>query len=231
MKIIIANATHAEYAELICNTIEESAKVRGTGIARRTPEYILTKMTNGNAIIAQEILSVKLTEKELRQVAEVMDTNGGHQVELCALEKLTERLQEEIFTKQLPEILPEDTEWENIYVELQEDMPQELVEAADQYVRMKSVTFVYFIQKDGTELKREGEFGISPKAFAAMRKTALSEEARESDYELMQRLFPKEYEEVTELVKEYAFKECVRDFGQGFPAVLKEFPYQVYTNL
>lgn len=52
MKIIIANNTHAEYAELICNTIEESAKVRGTGIARRTPEYILTKMTNGNAIIA-----------------------------------------------------------------------------------------------------------------------------------------------------------------------------------
>lgn len=52
MKIVIANLTHADYAELICNTIEESAKVRGTGIARRTPEYILTKMTNGNAIIA-----------------------------------------------------------------------------------------------------------------------------------------------------------------------------------
>ena len=52
MKIIIANTTHAEYAELICDTIEESAKVRGTGIARRTPEYILTKMANGNAIIA-----------------------------------------------------------------------------------------------------------------------------------------------------------------------------------
>lgn len=52
MKIVIANLTHADYAELICNTIEESAKVRGTGIARRTPEYILTKMANGNAIIA-----------------------------------------------------------------------------------------------------------------------------------------------------------------------------------
>lgn len=52
MKIIIANKTHANYAEVICDTIEESAKVRGTGIARRTPEYILTKMENGNAIIA-----------------------------------------------------------------------------------------------------------------------------------------------------------------------------------
>ncbi len=52
MKIIIANESHANYAEIICNTMEESAKVRGTGIARRSPEYILKKMSNGNAIIA-----------------------------------------------------------------------------------------------------------------------------------------------------------------------------------
>lgn len=52
MKIVIANESHARYAEIICTTIEESAKVRGTGIARRTPEYILKKMANGNAMIA-----------------------------------------------------------------------------------------------------------------------------------------------------------------------------------
>ncbi len=52
MKIIIANKSHACYAEIICNTIEESAKVRGTGIARRTPEYIIDKMQKGNAVIA-----------------------------------------------------------------------------------------------------------------------------------------------------------------------------------
>ena len=54
MKIVIANTCHAKYAEIICDTIEESARIRGTGIARRTPEYILTKMENGNAIIALE---------------------------------------------------------------------------------------------------------------------------------------------------------------------------------
>tara|TARA_R100000935_G_scaffold38053_1_gene59352 strand:- start:8394 stop:9020 length:627 start_codon:yes stop_codon:yes gene_type:complete len=52
MKITIANLSHAKYAEIICDTMEESAKVRGTGIARRSPEYILKKMENGNAIIA-----------------------------------------------------------------------------------------------------------------------------------------------------------------------------------
>lgn len=54
MKIVIANESHAKFAEIICHTMEESAKVRGTGIARRTPEYVLTKMRNGNAVIALE---------------------------------------------------------------------------------------------------------------------------------------------------------------------------------
>lgn len=54
MKVVIANNAHSNYAQIICDTIEESARVRGTGIARRTPEYILTKMHNGNAIIALE---------------------------------------------------------------------------------------------------------------------------------------------------------------------------------
>lgn len=52
MKIIIANTSHSRYAGIICDTIEESAKVRGTGIARRTPEYIINKMEKGNAVIA-----------------------------------------------------------------------------------------------------------------------------------------------------------------------------------
>ncbi len=52
MKIVIANKSHASYAEEICKNIEESAKVRGTGIARRTPEYIISKMEKGNAVIA-----------------------------------------------------------------------------------------------------------------------------------------------------------------------------------
>jgi len=54
MKIVIADKSHSIYAEIICQTIAESANVRGTGIARRTPEYIMTKMENGNAVIALE---------------------------------------------------------------------------------------------------------------------------------------------------------------------------------
>lgn len=52
MEIVIADKSHSIYAEIICDTIAESANVRGTGIAKRTPEYIITKMENGNAVIA-----------------------------------------------------------------------------------------------------------------------------------------------------------------------------------
>ena len=54
MEIVIANKSHTIYAETICETIEAAAQVRGTGIAKRKPEYVITKMENGNAVIALE---------------------------------------------------------------------------------------------------------------------------------------------------------------------------------
>ena len=52
MNIVIANESHFKYADAICDTIADSAKVRGTGIAKRTPEYIRKRLQNGNAVIA-----------------------------------------------------------------------------------------------------------------------------------------------------------------------------------
>ncbi len=52
MEIIIADKSHSRYAAIICDTISDSANVRGTGIAKRTPDYIISKMEKGNAVIA-----------------------------------------------------------------------------------------------------------------------------------------------------------------------------------
>jgi N-acetylglutamate synthase-like GNAT family acetyltransferase len=52
MEIVIANNSHSMYADTICETILEAAQVRGTGIAKRKPEYIISKMEQGNAVIA-----------------------------------------------------------------------------------------------------------------------------------------------------------------------------------
>jgi len=52
VKIEIAVKHHIKYCNVISETIKSSAKVRGTGIALRTPEYIQTKIENNNAVIA-----------------------------------------------------------------------------------------------------------------------------------------------------------------------------------
>jgi hypothetical protein len=48
----VATCSHLEFAHLICSEMEASAKARGTGIARRTPEYLAAKMLEGKAVIA-----------------------------------------------------------------------------------------------------------------------------------------------------------------------------------
>lgn len=50
--IVVASEAHAGYAEQICDEMAESAKARGTGIARRSPEYVADKMREGKAVIA-----------------------------------------------------------------------------------------------------------------------------------------------------------------------------------
>lgn len=48
----IAIAEHIVFAEEIVTEMAESAKARGTGIAKRTPAYIAGKMQEGKAVIA-----------------------------------------------------------------------------------------------------------------------------------------------------------------------------------
>ncbi len=53
-QIIVRVATQADthYAPIIIAEIAESARARGTGIAKRSPEYIAAKMQEGKAVIA-----------------------------------------------------------------------------------------------------------------------------------------------------------------------------------
>lgn len=67
-KIIIqlANQNHLDFATIICDAMATSAKQRGTGIAKRTPEYIQQKIMEGKAVIAL--------------------SNDGHWVGFCYIE-------------------------------------------------------------------------------------------------------------------------------------------------
>ncbi len=52
IEVMFAQPEHAVHAERICTLIYESAQQRGTGIARRSNEYISQKITGGKAVVA-----------------------------------------------------------------------------------------------------------------------------------------------------------------------------------
>lgn len=52
VEVLYATPEHAKYAQEICEVIESAAKARGTGIAKREPKYIKSKIEKGEAVIA-----------------------------------------------------------------------------------------------------------------------------------------------------------------------------------
>lgn len=52
VKVIVADETHLSYVDEILDTINAAARVRGTGIAKRSPEYVRQKMLEHKAVIA-----------------------------------------------------------------------------------------------------------------------------------------------------------------------------------
>ena len=52
IQVLVAGPEHEVYVDTILQTIADAAKVRGTGIAKRTHEYLTTKMKEAKAVIA-----------------------------------------------------------------------------------------------------------------------------------------------------------------------------------
>ncbi len=54
IQVMVADESHVKYVDTILQTIADAAKVRGTGIANRSPEYVATKIREAKAVIALE---------------------------------------------------------------------------------------------------------------------------------------------------------------------------------
>ena len=52
IEVVVADESHEKYIDTILETISDAAKVRGTGIAKRTHEYLESKMREAKAVIA-----------------------------------------------------------------------------------------------------------------------------------------------------------------------------------
>ena len=52
IEVVVAGEDHIRYVDEILDTITRAAKVRGTGIAKRSPEYVKQKMLEHKAVVA-----------------------------------------------------------------------------------------------------------------------------------------------------------------------------------
>ncbi len=54
IQVVVATVMHLKYVDQVNDEIDSASKARGTGIARRTYDYIANKMLEGKAVIALE---------------------------------------------------------------------------------------------------------------------------------------------------------------------------------
>ena len=77
ISVVFADSSHAHYAPRICDLIYESALQRGTGIAKRSPEYIAAKMTGGKAVVAldgEKLVGFSYTSSPPRDLSSIRST-------------------------------------------------------------------------------------------------------------------------------------------------------------
>ena len=55
VEILVAGAEHYQFAPEICGLIEEAARARGTGIAKRKPEYVQSNFVRGISKLMVEL--------------------------------------------------------------------------------------------------------------------------------------------------------------------------------
>ena len=65
IKVFVADERHIKYVDTILDTIERAAKIRGTGIAKRSPEYVKKKSNHsiGRRQVRRLLLYRKLEQQ------------------------------------------------------------------------------------------------------------------------------------------------------------------------
>ena len=77
VKVMVADESHIKYIDTILTTIAEAAKKRGSGIAKRSPEYVATKMREAKAVIALRARSSQVSATSKHGAT---STTSPHQV-------------------------------------------------------------------------------------------------------------------------------------------------------
>ena len=163
---------------------------------------------------------IYLSEKDLREVARVMEENGGFAPELPVFQKLDARLFEICIEEYNENYAPADEHfWDEYTLEYDDEVQEVVLEAAEEYVTHKDVS-VTFYYGDGAAQCDSVDLGLKPNVFRRLIETARKDHAGKTDFDLLAETDAEAYRQVKEQVAQCAGRDAA-------DITLKEFPYQV----
>lgn len=176
--------------------------------------------------------AVDLSEKEIKQVASIMELHDGYAVEICDLKDLHDKVWNYciLYYQDLCASTNREFDWDSMSLQVQENMPKELVTAAEPYIVNKSVDINYYYLLNGEERKMTVKASIPAEVFNTMVEMVKSGKTGKSDFELLREIDDVAYHNILYCSLEDAYKEMKCNANEQEP-YLKEFPYQVYDNL
>ena len=172
----------------------------------------------------RKTLKVELDEEQIREVARVMDENGGFPVPFSIIQNVEEYVDEKFAFYYQSYFAPdEDDFWDNYLFEVDEEIPEALLTEAEKYVTHKDVDITYYYMKDGKERSGSVSCSLKPNSFWTMVECAKKNREGNTDFVELASFSPVTYDVVMRLVH----AGIVGDDVNPKDIYLNEFPYKV----
>ena len=169
----------------------------------------------------QKSLELPVTDKQVREVAKVMDRHGGFAPELSMFTDLDSYLFEKSTEYYQLFYAPDDDDfWDTYMLTNGEKVPDAVLQAAEKYVTHKVAEVVYYYYDGCAERSRLVEAELKPATFFAMIEAAKKNHQGKTDFDYLKEVNTDAYGQVHQAVAAKLGSE-VTEFA------LKEFPYKV----
>lgn len=189
------------------------------------------EISKNGQVIDQPTIDFAVGQKDIQKLAKLMEDNGGYPVEMGALQSLSKKIYDKLYDEVFTKILPDEENFDDIDIYLDEEIPAELVEKADELVKHKDVEQPFYLLVDGEEKRFSIWMQISNTAFRKMKEIAMHPTEGKPDFESLKEREPEVYAELIDMIFECAYKCSIREYDAEKECVLKEFPYQVYASI
>jgi hypothetical protein len=201
---------------------------------KKTIEFGFEVFNNeSNETIYSGSKEVEVSEQEIKEVAKIMQEHRGFAVDMCELSTLYDKVWEEcmMYYQNKCADPKADLDWDDMTLELQENMPKGLIKAAEPFITVKVVDVCYYYMNEGREEKITVVTWIPSDVFWAMVDVVKTGRRDKPDFDLLKEVNEVAYHNVIYCSLEVACKRMKGKHAVNDVPYLKEFPFEVYENV